>query len=465
MTAAWELLSTELDRAAIVGPGGEASGAELRRRVDAIASSLRAAGVAPGHAVAVIVRQDLELPLSLLGVWAAGGVPLPLDTRLPRAEIDVALQRSGAAFAIADDDPGIAWGTPTPNGVAARGHARGRRRPADEALLLGTSGTSGRSKIASITANTIRVIRDRFPLGPDQTFLAALPLAHAYGLFVGLLAPIARGSRVVVTEWADPVSVVAFGSRHGASVMPAVPRMVTQLLRTDLTDLGTIRAVVIGGAPAPTPDLLRLQERFDILVGYGYGMTETAAITTLNLHLADKPDSVGRPFPGVEIRIVRDDGATAEPGEDGEVWLRDTAVVDSYVGVGPVAADDGWLRTGDVGSLDDEGYLSIVGRAKDLIITSGYNVVPSEVEEVLESFPGVAEAAVVGRPHAELGEQVVAIVVPFPESRVDVAALRAHARERLAHYKVPREIRVAHRELPRTIVGKVARWRIAEEVG
>src|SRR5207302_1088957 len=147
------------------------------------------------------------------------------------------------------------------------------------------------------------------------------------------------------------------------------------------------------------------------------------------------------------------DGRRARAGEHGEVSLRDTALVDSYVGEGPIASADGWLRTGDVGFLDDEGYLTIVGRAKDIIITSGYNVVPGEVEAVLESFPGVAEAAVFGRAHPELGESVVALVVPFLGSDVDVNALRAHARDNLAHYKIPREFRIERQELPRTLIG------------
>jgi long-chain acyl-CoA synthetase len=461
MSAAWKIMSARLDAAAVIGPSGELAGDALTRRVDQMASHLRGAGVGRGHAVAVILPQDVELPVAMLAVWAAGGVCLPLDARLPRTEIVNALEKAGAAFAIAQNDPGISWLHPS---GTTQGRASGAQRPDDEALLLGTSGTAGRPKIAGLSVHAVRAICDRFPLGPDQTYLAALPLAHAFGLFVGLIAPLAIGARIVVTDWSDPATTLAFGSQHGASLMPAVPRMVTQLLRADLSDLGTIRAIVVGGAPARTEDLVALQERFSVLVGYGYGMTETAAVTTLNLHIAEKPGSVGRPFPGVEIRIAAPDGTPVPAGETGEVWLRDTALTSGYVGEGPVAEAGGWLRTGDLGYLDEESYLTIIGREKDIIITSGYNVVPSEVEMVLESFPGIAEAAVFGRAHPELGEEVVAIVVPGNGAGIDVDALRAFARDRLAHYKVPRTIAVGHRDLPRTTVGKVVRWRLAQEV-
>lgn len=462
MNGAWEIMSARLGAVSVAAPGGELIGDALTRHVDAMTTQLRDAGVEPGHAVAIVLPQDVDLPAAMLAVWAAGGVPLPLDARLPRAEISSALAKAGAAFAIALSDPDVAWLHPKDG---AHGRANGPKRPDDEALLLGTSGTAGRPKIASLSVDAVKAIRDRFPLGPDQTYLAALPLAHAFGLFVGLLAPLALGARIVVTDWSDPASTIAFASRHGASVMPAVPRMVTQLLGTDLRDLGTIRAMVVGGAPARTEDLLELQERFGILVGYGYGMTETAAVTTLNLHIAEKPGSVGRPFRGVEIRVAAPDGTPMDAGETGEVWLRDTAVSSGYVGEGSVAASDGWLRTGDLGYLDDESYLTIIGREKDIIITSGYNVVPSEVEAVLEDFPGIAEAAVFARAHPELGEEVVALVVPSNGAGVDLDALRAYAREHLAHYKVPRTIAIGRRELPRTSVGKVVRWRLAQEVG
>ncbi|MFY9588721.1 MAG: AMP-binding protein [Actinomycetota bacterium] len=461
MTAAWEIMSARLGAVSIAAPGGELAADALATRVEQMATALREAGVERGHPVAIVLPQDVDLPVAMLAVWATGGVPFPLDARLPRAEIASSLAKAGAAFAIAQTDLGISW--MEPNGDM-HGRANGPTRPADEALLLGTSGTAGRPKIASLSVDAVAAIRDRFPLGPDQTYLAALPLAHAFGLFVALLAPLSLGARIVVADWTDPAATIAFASKHRASVMPAVPRMVTQLLRTDLRNLGTIRAIVVGGAPARSEDLIELQERFGILVGYGYGMTETAAVTTLNLHIAEKPGSVGRPFHGVEVRITASDGSPMPAGETGEVWLRDTAVSSGYVDEGAVAAADGWLRTGDLGFLDDENYLTIIGRAKDIIITSGYNVVPSEVEAVLETFPGVAEAAVFGRAHPELGEEVVALVVPDNGSRLDVDALRAHARERLAHYKVPRTIAVGHRELPRTSVGKVVRWRLAQEV-
>ncbi len=462
MSGAWEVMSARLDGAAVAGVDGALAGADLTTRVERSASALRDAGVEPGHAVALILPQDVDLPVAMLSVWAAGGIPLPLDPRLPQAEISSALAKAGAAFAIAASDPGIAW--MQPHGET-HGRANGARRPDGDALLLGTSGTAGRPKIAAISVRAVQVIRDRLPIGPDQIFLAALPLTHAFGLFVGLLAPLALGARTVVTDWRDPATTLATGTRHGASVMPVVPRMVTQLLSAGLPDLGSVRVVIVGGAPARTEDLIALQERYGVIVGYGYGMTETAAVTTLNLHIAEKPGSVGRPFRGVEIRIAAPDGTAMPTGETGEVWLRDTAVSSGYVGEGSVAEAGGWLRTGDLGYLDDESYLTIIGRAKDIIITSGYNVVPSEVEAVLEDFPGVAEAAVFGRAHPELGEEVVALVVPSNSIGVDLDALRAHAREHLAHYTVPRTIAIGRRRLPRTTVGKVVRWRLAQEVG
>jgi long-chain acyl-CoA synthetase len=269
---------------------------------------------------------------------------------------------------------------------------------------------------------------------------------------------------VAITEWHDPARAIAFGARHGATVMPLVPRMVTQILRASLPDLGTVRAVVVGGASAPAEELIALQSRYGVLVGYGYGMTETGAITTLNLHLDEKPGSVGRPFPGVEVRIAGESGEPLPSGDVGEVWLRDTALIGGYVGDGGLPVEDGWLRTGDLGSLDDEGYLYLSGRAKEIMITSGFNVVPAEVEEVLASHPDVEEAAVLGRAHPELGEEVLAVVVPVPGTDPDPGALRAYARERLAGYKVPREIVIARGDLPRTITGKVSKWKLLEEV-
>jgi long-chain acyl-CoA synthetase len=456
-TDAWEILDPGLATAEVVGPSGEASGDALRARALARAEELRAAGAGPGDPVAVVLPQDLDLVVTLLGCLAAGAVPLPLDRRLPAAEISSAVTRAGCRLVL---PPEAAPPGPAP-----------RRRPVGDALLLATSGTVGRPKVAAIPTRALRAIRDRFPLGPDQTFLAALPLAHAYGLIVALLAPLARGARVVVADWSDPRRTIAFASAHGATVMPAVPRMVRDLLRADLPDLGTIRAIVVGGAPARTEDLVALQDRYGVLVGYGYGMTETAAMTTLNLHLDEKPGSVGRPFPGVEVRIVGPAGAPAGPGEVGEVWLRDAAAASGYVDASGAApseegptAPDGWLRTGDLGFLDDEGYLTIVGRTKEIVITSGFNVVPSEVEEVLASHPDVEEAVVLGRPHPDLGEEVVAVVVPAPGADPDPEALRAHARARLAGYKVPREIRVERRDLPRTLLGKVSRRELAREV-
>jgi long-chain acyl-CoA synthetase len=447
-----------------VGRSGELSTKDLTAAIEAIAEDLRRAGVKPRHAVAVILRQDIDFALGLLAAWSVGAVPVPIDTRLPPAEIERTLQRGSVAFAIASADPGCAWGELVGGKLSAHGTASGTQRPTTESLLLVTSGTSGHPKLASVPEGATRAICDRFPLGGDQVFLAALPLAHAFGLFVALLAPLARGAKIVITEWSTPEETIAFGSKHGATVMPAVPRMVTQLLRSSLTDLGTIRALVIGGAAASTQELLALRERFGVLVGYGYGMTETGAMTTLNLHLEEKPGSVGRAFPGVEIRIVDEKGNAVAPGEVGEVWINDTALAAGYAAGEHLPVEDGWLHTGDLGSLDDEGYLYLAGRAKDIVITSGFNVAPSEVEDVLSSHSGVEEVAVVGVPHDELGEEIVAFVVPTSRPNPDPEELRAYARERLAGYKVPRTIRFVE-QLPRTPTGKVSKWRLKEEIG
>jgi malonyl-CoA/methylmalonyl-CoA synthetase len=391
---------------------------ELAERIAAQAAELEQA-TPSGERILLEAGRDAAYVIRYLAVLRAGRVAVPVNPEYPPPE-----RTRIAAAARAGNDPA--------------------------ALLLFTSGTTGTPKGVPLTREHLdagaRAVTQSWEWSSEDTLLLALPLFHMHGLGVGLHGALAAGSRIVLRPGFAPADIAEHAG--GATMFFGVPAMYERLARGGhLAALRGLRLIVSGSAPLPAA----LSETVLAQAGQRplerYGMTETGMITGNPLHGDRRPGTVGRPFPGVSLRLAA----------DGEIEVRGPAVIDRYDGgVGADAfTEDGWFRTGDVGALDPDGYLRIVGRKKELIISGGFNVFPAEVEAVLAQCPGVEEVAVVGRSSGRWGEEVTAVVV----GAVDPQALRRFAAERLAPYKVPRAVEFVG-ELPRNALGKVLRNRL-----
>jgi long-chain acyl-CoA synthetase len=294
-------------------------------------------------------------------------------------------------------------------------------------------------------------------LGAQDRVLAALPLAHSFGLNGALLAPLLAGAAVVLQERFSPEETLRAIARHRVTVFPGVATMFGRILESPAlaaSDLSSLRLAVSGAAPCPWPLARGWRERTGVRIVRGYGMTELfRPISYLVAEPADLPESVGRAVPGVILRLV-----------DGELWIRTPAMMDGYLRAPEETAavlDDGWFKTGDLATISADGFVSIVGRKRELILRGGYSVVPAEVETALLGHPAVAEAAVVGVAHAELGEDVAAFVTLRPGATAPPDELIAFCRERLAGYKYPRRITIVA-ELPKSATGKILKARLRD---
>jgi malonyl-CoA/methylmalonyl-CoA synthetase len=335
--------------------------------------------------------------------------------------------------------------------------------PDELAAILYTSGTTGRPKGAMLSqrnlASNSATLAELWGFRPGDVLLHALPIFHTHGLFVATNCSIANGSPMVFLERFDADEVVSALPR--CTVMMGVPTFYTRLLAhagfgPDVC--GAMRLFISGSAPL----LASVHDEFRARTGHAilerYGMTETSMLTSNPLDGERRPGTVGFPLPEVDVRVVDDDGRVVSAGEVGGIEVRGPNVFGGYWGRPELTATeftaDGWFRTGDVGTFDADGYLHIVGRSKDLIISGGLNVYPKEIEDVIDGLDGVLESAVVGVPDADFGEAVVAIVVASPGASPEPDVLRAAARERLAGFKVPKRVHVVD-ALPRNAMGKV----------
>jgi len=271
---------------------------------------------------------------------------------------------------------------------------------------------------------------------------------------------------VALLDRFSPEGALAAIARHRVTVFPGVATMFRRLLDSAAlasADLSSLRLAVSGAAPCPWDLAEAWRRRTGVRVLRGYGMTEIfRPISYLADDPLDLPDAIGRPVPGVELRIVDDDGRSLEPGGVGELWIRSPAAMDGYLNAADetrVVLQDGWFRTGDLASLSSDGSVRIVGRKKELILRGGYSVVPGEVEAALLTHPAVAEAAVIGIPHDELGEEVAAFVILHPEATAGPEELVVYCRERLAPFKYPRQVVIVS-ELPKSPTGKILRSRL-----
>jgi long-chain acyl-CoA synthetase len=437
-------------RRALEWDGGVLTYAELDARACALAGALAARGVRPGDRAAVGIANSWQYVVAVVGALKAGATVAPLDPRLKPEERAAIVADLAPALVLED--------APTATGTWKTADAAG------PALVLYTSGSTGRPKGALLSQEAVAAAV-RSWAGPvmaltsTDVVLGVLPLSHSYGLNGALLAPLLAGATIRLVERFTPEAVSDVLAHGGVTVFPGVATMFRRLLDVGSFRGGpTLRIALSGAAPCPWELAREWRVRTGVRILRGYGMTELfRPISYLSGDTTDLPDAIGRAVPGVELRVVDDQGEAVMPGEVGELLVRTPAVMDAYLN----AADetkavlrDGWFHTGDLASVTAEGWVRITGRKRERILRGGYSVFPPEVESVLLAHPDVAEAAVVGVPHAQLGEEVAAFVALRPGARASADDLTAYCRERLAVFKYPRSVTLVD-ALPRSATGKV----------
>jgi acyl-CoA synthetase (AMP-forming)/AMP-acid ligase II len=457
-------------RVAVTVDGEPMTHAELDDAAARVAGWL-ARRVQPGDRVLLAAAASVGFVRCYLGALKAGAVVVLANPAYTKAELGHLVASSGAVLGFADPEPGrLLAGLSVPTVGVAYVPPDGRRAPEvavgpqDVALLAYTSGTTGKPKGVPLThaqlAVSIRSAMAAWRWSPDDVLAHALPLYHQHGLS-GLHAALIAGGTVHIRSRFSPADLVRTIGDTNATVLFAVPTIYQALMSADVDvpPLRRLRLAVCGSAPLNPALAQRLAETLGRVPLIRYGTTETG-LNVSNPVDARYGDTVGVPLPGVLARVIDNDGE-AELGGDGEIQLRGPQVLGGYwndpAATRAAFTPDGWFRTGDIGAVDpDTGHLMIKGRTKEMIITGGLNVYPRELEIVLEEHPAVAEAAVAGVPHERWGEQVTAWVVLRDGHAFDEAALIAHARERLAAYKCPKQV-FQRAALPRNHVGKIVR--------
>ena len=436
--------------------------AALDERSAVVAGRLLAAGLVPGDRVLVSAASSVDLVVAHVGCLRAGLVVVPANTGYLRDEIAHVVGDSAPTAAIVDDEDRAGWcraaspgllvtspDVPLPDGPVPPLDAAG---PSDPALIGYTSGTTGRPKGAVLGHGNLlasaEALRIAWRWTPEDRLVLALPLFHMHGLGVGLHGTLTAGAQVVIRPAFDVDAVLDAVRGHGASLFFGVPTMYTRLVGSPRApELARLRLCVSGSAPLP-PDLFdALEEASGQRVLERYGMTETVMLVSNPYEGERRRGTVGLPLPGVELRLSEGRGEVEVRGPNVFAGYRNRpeANVEAFDG-------DGWFRTGDLGRFDEAGYLELVGRAKELIISGGYNVYPREVEEVLRLHPAVLDAAVVGTLDPDWGEVVTAYVEAA--DAVEAAELSGFVGRHLAAYKRPRLVHVVE-QLPRNTLGKV----------
>ncbi|MFD9324643.1 class I adenylate-forming enzyme family protein [Streptomyces sp. NPDC060065] len=464
----------ELDpqRAAISDGRQSLTNAQLLSGVLRTARQLHDLGIGPGDVVALKLTNRVEFVLLLFAAWRLGATITPVNPSMTDVEVVRQLNDSGARLLVVED------GSETTAGLATLTVGELSEHQAPEwdqaprldssvlALLIYTSGTTGVPKGVMLDHANIDAMvemgRQALELGPSDRCLLILPLFHVNGIVVSILTPLLAGASVVIAgRRFDPHHFFDLVEQERPTFFSAVPTIYSMLaaLPDDVRpDTSSVRFAVCGAAPASAELLTRFEARYGFPLVEGYGLSEGTCGSTINPVAGPRrAGTVGLPFPGQEIRILDADGTEAAPGTDGEVVLRGPNIMRGYLGRPDDTARvvvDGWLHTGDVGHLDAEGYLTLVGRSKDMIIRGGENIYPKEIEDVLASDPSVLEAAVIGVPDEKWGEVVVAYVQPRPGSTVDPAALEALCARSLTGFKRPASYVVVE-AIPKNAVGKI----------
>ena len=447
------------DRPALYHGDTAVSFAELERRSKVAAALVRRHGIEVGDRVALKLPNGPEFAAAWFGVLQLGAIVVPLNVLLAPPEVDERMRISGARLLL--DDTRLLQGEVEPLSDVVD------RAATDPAVVLFTSGTSGRAKGAVLTHGGIafaaRAAADALGLTSSDVVLGAAPFSHVLGQSTGLVGTLSAGASIAIVERFEAERTLPYMTETGTTIVLGVPTMCIALCEAarSAVELPPIRIAHVGGAPVPLEVARDFERTFGGIVVEGYGLTELSGIATTYVPgQRRKPGSVGMPLAGTELRIVDQDGAACPATEFGEVQFRGPSVIPGYwrdeESTAEALSPDGWLSTGDIGYVDEDGYLFLVDRKKDVIIRAGYNVYPREVEEVLYTHPAVLEAVVVGLPDPTLGEEVAALVVVRPGVATDPDALRAYSRERVAAYKYPRHVLLVD-SLPKGPTGKILR--------
>ncbi len=467
------------DRPALWFDGAELSYAELESVVNRAAAGLTRLGLEKGDRLALMLPNCPFFAVSLLAAARLGAISVPVNPMLAPEEACFLLAHSGAK-ALVTLPPFV------PAIEAIRGDLPDLRHvltaeeelvggsmdaappcasdPADTAVIFYTSGTTGRPKGAMLShlnlLSNAGACAETFGVNERDRFCCVLPLFHSFGATVCLVLPVLAGARMTLVPRFAPRDLLALVGSERCTLLAGVPSMYALMLATTRQPdfvLASLRIVVSGGAPLPTEVQAAFSRRFDVELLEGYGPTEASPVVSVNRLGANRPGSVGLPLPGVEVRVVDGGGRDVATGEVGEILVRGPNVMQGYYREPEATAQTvraGWLHTGDLGRVDEDGHLYIVDRKKDLVIVGGMNVYPRQVEDVLEQHPAVAEAAVFGARCDVRGECVAACVALREGHEAAEAALLAYCRGRLAAFKAPRRVFVCD-ELPRSATGKV----------
>jgi malonyl-CoA/methylmalonyl-CoA synthetase len=460
---------------------------DLERATAMMANLLTSLDLPEGARIAVQVEKSVEAMVLYLATLRAGYVFLPLNTAYQSAEIEYFIGNaepsvvvcSGAnfgwvskiaftagtqyVFTLNDDRTGTLLER---SANCSDQHTVALRSADDLAAILYTSGTTGRSKGAMLTHGNMlsnaQVLKDYWGWQPDDVLIHALPIFHVHGLFVAIHGALLNGSKMIWLSKFDPKLVIK--KMPEATVFMGVPTLYVRLLAEPGLTLEAarhMRLFIAGSAPLLIETFTEWQTRTGHTILERYGMSETAMLTS-NPYQAlggeRRGGTVGFPLPGVSLRVQDDEGQSLPTGEIGGIQVKGPNVFKGYWRMPEKTAEeftaDGFFKTGDVGRIDERGYVTIVGRSKDLIISGGYNVYPAEIEGYINELPGVAESAVVGIPHADFGEVGVAVVIAKPGAAVDPGQIIASLKSKLANFKVPKKCFVVD-SLPRNTMGKV----------
>lgn len=468
---------------------------DLERATAMMANLLQSLKLPQGSRIAVQVEKSVEAVMLYLATLRAGYVFLPLNTAYQSAEIEYFIGDAEPAVVVCSSRnfgwvSKIAFKAGTQHVFTLDDNRTGslleraahcsdhhkvvERQAGDLAAILYTSGTTGRSKGAMLTHGNLlsnaQVLKDYWGWQPGDVLMHVLPIFHVHGLFVALHGALLNGSKMIWMAKFEPKKVLE--KLPEATVFMGVPTLYVRLLAEpglDREAVRNMRLFVAGSAPLLIETFVAWQQRTGHTILERYGMSETIMLTSNPYHAKDgerRGGTVGFPLPGVSLRVVDDAGQSLPMGEIGGIQVKGPNVFKGYWRMPEKTAEeftaDGYFKTGDVGKIDARGYVAIVGRSKDLIISGGYNVYPAEIEGYINEMPGVAESAVVGVPHPDFGEVGVAVVVRKPGEALDPEQVIATLKARLANFKIPKRCFVVD-DLPRNTMGKVQKNLLREQ--